>query len=126
MDKLSGLATSANFPNRALEERIKQVVDDIVQDYETDASVFDRALQNIEKLSEQQERALSRNIERVVRIQEGQEKLQQARREVASVINERIRPPAAPRVLLDLVGVRMARFNGPHPHQRRAAEQHLV
>ena len=103
VDKLSGLATSANFPNRALEERIKQVVDDIVQDYETDASVFDRALQNIEKLSEQQERALSRNIERVVRIQEGQEKLQQARREVASVINERIRPPAAPRVLLDLV-----------------------
>ncbi|MEP4146356.1 MAG: DUF1631 family protein [Halioglobus sp.] len=103
IDKLSGLATSANFPNRALEDRINKVVDEIVEDYEADVSVFDRALQKIEKLAEQQERALSRNIERVVRIQEGQEKLQQARRAVAGVINERIRPPAAPRVLLDLV-----------------------
>ncbi|TDG12025.1 DUF1631 family protein [Seongchinamella unica] len=103
VDKLSSLATSANFPNRALEDRINRVVDDIVEQYESDSSVFDRALQQIEKLTEQQERALSRNIERVVRIQEGQEKLQQARRAVAGIINERIRPPAAPRVLLDLV-----------------------
>jgi diguanylate cyclase (GGDEF)-like protein len=103
IDKLSGLATSANFPNRALEDRINKVVDDIVEDYENDSAVFDRALEQIDKLSKQQERALSRNIERVVRIQEGQEKLQQARRAVAAVINERIRPPAAPRVLLDLV-----------------------
>ena len=103
VDKLSSLATSANFPNRALEDRINKVVDEIVDDYENDSAVFDRALQKIEKLSKQQERALSRNIERVVRIQEGQEKLQQARRAVALVINERIRPPAAPRVLLDLV-----------------------
>ena len=103
VDKLSGLASSANFPNRALEDRINKVVDDIVDNYEADSAVFDRALEKIEKLSQQQERALSRNIERVVRIQEGQEKLQQARRAVASIINERIRPPAAPRVLLDLV-----------------------
>ena len=103
VDKLSGLATSANFPNRALEDRINKVVDEIVEEYESDSTVFERALQKIEKLSEQQERALSRNIERVVRIQEGQEKLQQARRAVAGVINDRIRPPAAPRVLLDLV-----------------------
>lgn len=103
VDKLSGLATSANFPNRALEDRINKVVDEIVEEYENDSSVFERALQKIEKLTEQQERALSRNIERVVRIQEGQEKLQQARRAVAGIINDRIRPPAAPRVLLDLV-----------------------
>lgn len=103
VDKLSSLASSANFPNRALEDRINEVVEEIVSDYEHDAAVFDRALQKIERLAEQQERALARNVERVVRIQEGQEKLQKARRCVADVINERIRPPAAPRVLLDLV-----------------------
>lgn len=103
VDKLSGLATSANFPNKALEERINGVVDEIVADYEHDSSVFDRALEKIEKLTAQQERALSRNIERVVKTQEGQEKLQKARRAVAAIINERIRPPAAPKVLLDLV-----------------------
>lgn len=103
VDKLSALATSANFPNRALEERINGVVDEIVTDYEHDNSVFDRALEKIDKLAAQQERALSRNIERVVNIQEGQEKLRKARRAVADIINERIRPPAAPKVLLDLV-----------------------
>jgi diguanylate cyclase (GGDEF)-like protein len=103
IDKLSGLATSANFPNKALEQRINDVVDEIVTDYERDSSVFERAREKIDKLAAQQERALSRNIERVVRIQEGQEKLQKARRAVAEIINERIRPPAAPKILLDLV-----------------------
>ncbi|KAA1193365.1 DUF1631 family protein [Pseudohalioglobus sediminis] len=103
VDQLAALATSANFPNPALEGRINKIVDEIVTEYEDDTAVFDRALTKIQKLSSQQERALSRNIERVVRIQEGQEKLQQARRAVADVINERVKPPAAPRVLLDLV-----------------------
>ncbi len=103
MDQLSTLASSANFPNPALEGRINKIVDEIVQEYEDDSAVFERARDKIDKLSKQQERALSRNIERVVRIQEGQEKLQQARRAVSDVINQRIQPPAAPRVLFDLV-----------------------
>jgi len=103
VDQLAALATSANFPNPALEGRINKIVAEIVEEYEEDSAVFDRARDKIHKLSEQQERALSRNIERVVRIQEGQEKLQQARQAVADVINQRIRPPAAPRVLFDLV-----------------------
>lgn len=103
VDQLAALASSANFPNPALEGRINKVVDEIVEDYEDDSAVFERARDKIDKLSKQQERALSRNIERVVRIQEGQEKLQQARLAANDVINERIRPPAAPRVLFDLV-----------------------
>ncbi len=103
VDKLSRLASSANFPNKALEGRINTIVDEIVTDYETDDSVFDAALDKIDRLLAQQERALSRNIERVVRTQEGQQKLADARREVARVINERIRPPAAPKVLQDLI-----------------------
>ncbi|GHD12658.1 hypothetical protein GCM10007052_13920 [Halioglobus japonicus] len=103
VDKLSSLATSANFPNRVLEERINHVVDEIVKDYDQDDAVFSRALSKIDRLLDQQQRAIARNVERVVRTQEGQEKLHQARRAVSDVINERIRPPAAPRVLLDLV-----------------------
>jgi diguanylate cyclase (GGDEF)-like protein len=103
VDKLSRLASSANFPNRALESRINNIVDDIVCDYENDDSVFDTALHKIEKLQAQQERALARNIDRVVRTQEGQQKLAEARREVAKIISARIQPPAAPKVLLDLI-----------------------
>ena len=103
VDKLSQLATSANFPNKALESRINGIVDDIVSDYENDSSVFDLALEKIDKLTAQQQRALARNIERVVRTQEGQEKLQKARQAVGVAINERLTQPTAPRVLMDLI-----------------------
>ena len=103
VDKLSRLAASANFPNKALEGRINNIVDDIIGDYENDDSVFETALGKIEKLVTQQERALARNIERVVRTQEGQQKLADARRAVGNLIGARIRPPAAPKVLQDLI-----------------------
>jgi len=103
VDKLSRLASSANFPNKALEGRINNIVDDIVSEYETDDSVFDTALGKIDRLLAQQERALSRNIERVVRTQEGQQKLADARRDVGRIIADRIRPPSAPKVLQDLI-----------------------
>lgn len=103
VDKLSRLASSANFPNKALEGRINNIVDDIVSEYETDDSVFDTALGKIDRLLSQQERALSRNIERVVRTQEGQQKLADARRDVSKIISDRIRPPSSPKVLQDLI-----------------------
>ncbi len=103
VNKLSRLAASGNFPNKALESRINSIVDEIISDYETDDSVFEVALGKIEKLAAQQERALLRNVERVVRTQEGQQKLAEARREVAKVIHARIRPPTAPKILQDLI-----------------------
>lgn len=103
VDKLSRLATSANFPNRALETRINRIVDSIVAEYENDESVFNAALDKIDSLVKQQERAMERNIERVVRTQEGQQKLADARREVGKAIRARIKPPATPRVLKELI-----------------------
>ena len=103
VDKLSRLATSANFPNKALEDRINGIVDDIVDDYETDDSIFASALRRIEKLVAQQERALSRNIERVVRTQEGRQKLADARTAVETAVSSRLPPPSAPKVLVDLI-----------------------
>jgi diguanylate cyclase (GGDEF)-like protein len=103
VDKLAQLSTTANFPNKALESRITEIVDNIVANYDDDSAVFDSALEKIDKLLAQQERALSRNVERVVRIQEGQEKLHKAQRFVDKAIGERLKPPQAPRVLLELV-----------------------
>jgi diguanylate cyclase (GGDEF)-like protein len=103
VDKLSGLATSANFPNKALEDRIGHIVDAIISDYENDVTVFNSALDKIGKLVEQQERALARNVERVVRTQEGQQTLADARTEVSKLIHSRVKPPAAPKVLQELI-----------------------
>lgn len=103
VDKLSQLATSANFPNKALESRIGAIIDTIIADYETDSAVFDSALEKIDNLQSQQERALSRNIERVVKTQEGQEKLSQARREVGRFIRATIPDQNTPKALVDLI-----------------------
>jgi diguanylate cyclase (GGDEF)-like protein len=103
VDKLSQLASSANFPNKALESRINAIVQDIVSDYESDDAVFSVALEKIDRLVSQQERALSRNIERVVRTQEGQETLAHARRAVGYMINSSLDGNLAPRVLIDLI-----------------------
>jgi len=103
LDKLAQLSTSANFPNKALEGRITEIVDQIVSEYDNDNATFDTALVKIDKLVSQQERALSRNVERVVRIQEGQEKLQKAQQSVDKVIAGKVKTANAPRVLVDLV-----------------------
>ena len=103
LDKLAQLSTSANFPNKALEARITAIVDQIVADYDNDNSVFDTALEKIDKLLAQQERALSRNVERVVRIQEGQEKLHKAQQAVDKVIATKVKTDHAPRVLVSLL-----------------------
>mgnify|MGYP003630452851 FL=1 len=103
LDKLAQLSTSANFPNKALEGRITEIVEQIVSEYDDDDSVFDSALLKIDKLVSQQERALSRNVERVVRIQEGQEKLQKAQQSVDKVIANKVKTAHAPRVLVDLM-----------------------
>lgn len=103
LDKLAQLSTSANFPNKALESRITEIVNQIVAGYGEDSSVFDSALVKIDKLVAQQERALSRNVERVVRIEEGQEKLLKARQAVDKVIATKIKTAHSPRILVDLV-----------------------
>lgn len=103
VDKLAQLAGSANFPNKALESRIERIVDKIIDEYDDDSIVFDTALAKVEKLVSQQQRAQERNRERVVKTQEGQQKLKSAQRAAAEAINVRIAPPEAPEVLVQLV-----------------------
>ncbi|NND67280.1 MAG: DUF1631 family protein, partial [Halioglobus sp.] len=103
VDRLSSLAASANFPNRALEGRIGEIVEGIISEYGVDTAVFDEALGKIDRLTAQLERAQSRNVERLIRTMEGQEKLATARREVDELFNAHLKPPAAPRLLLELM-----------------------
>ncbi|MFN2288487.1 MAG: DUF1631 family protein [Chromatocurvus sp.] len=103
LDKLSQLATAENFPNRVLERKVRGIVDDIAARYDGDASVFQSALESLDRLVVQQETALRKNIERVVSTMEGQERLQQAQQSVERLLGTFIKPPSAPRVLLDLM-----------------------
>ncbi len=103
IDSLAKLSSSANFPNKALENRIQKIVTGIVDNYDNDSEVFDKALGDVEHLVAQQERALARNVERVVKTEDGQQRLQKAQLAVNNVVRSRVRPPAAPTVLVELI-----------------------
>ncbi len=103
IDKVAQLSSSANYPNKALEGRISTIVDNIVDNYEDDSSVFKSALEQLDTLSEQQQKALERNVERVVKTQDGQQKLRKAHVAVDKILRSRIRPPKAPKPIVDLV-----------------------
>lgn len=103
VDKVAQLASSANYPNKALENKVSGVIDNIVDNYETDSDVFEGALSNLDKLVMQQEAALERNVQRVVKTQDGQEKVRKANAAVEKVLRSRIRPPYSPKPMVDLV-----------------------
>jgi diguanylate cyclase (GGDEF)-like protein len=103
VDKLAELAASANFPNKALESRIGKIVDRIITEYDDDSIVFDTALEKVDKLVKQQQRAQARNRERVVKTQEGKQKLQKAQRATSEVIDAKLGAQQTPEVLVQLV-----------------------
>lgn len=103
IDKLTHLAASANYPNPTLEKKVQGIVDNIVDNYQTDSTVFDTALEDTDKLIEQQKNALARNVERVVKTHEGQQQLSNAQTAVDKILQTRIRPPTAPQPLVDLI-----------------------
>ncbi len=103
IDKVAQLSSSANYPNKALENRVSGIIDNIVENYKTDSSVFETALGDLDKLAQQQQRAHERNVERVVKTQDGQQKLHKAHQAVDKILNSRIRPPNAPKPIVDLV-----------------------
>lgn len=103
IDKVAQLSDSANYPNRALESRVTGIIDNIVDSYKDDSAVFQTALTDLDKLSDQQLRALERNVERVVKTQNGKQKLEKAQKAVDKVLTRRLRPPHAPKPIVDLV-----------------------
>jgi diguanylate cyclase (GGDEF)-like protein len=103
VNRLTQLSASGNYPNLALQNRLAKIIAGITENFDDDGEVFTRALEELESLSLQQQQALARNISRVVETQEGQQKLSRAREEVATMLRSRIRPPRAPKVLVDLI-----------------------
>ncbi len=103
VDKLAQLATSANFPNKALENRIERIIETIINDYDDDSMVFGSALANVDKLVSQQQRAQTRNLDRVVKTQQGQQKLDEAHLTVQQIIDAKFTSQLVPEVLLKLI-----------------------
>lgn len=100
LDKLMRLCDFAEPANPVLDQRMEQLIDQIVSDYQGDNRVFSRYDEQLEQLLAAQQRAYHSNAERVLQYHRGRDKLQQARRQVLRSLAE-VFGPQAPKVLLD-------------------------
>lgn len=100
LDKLMRLCDFAEPANPVLDQRMEQLIDQIVSDYQGDNRVFSRYDEQLEQLLAAQQRAYQSNAERVLQYHRGRDKLQQARRQVMRSLAE-VFGPQAPKVLLD-------------------------
>ncbi|MEL7044055.1 MAG: DUF1631 family protein, partial [Pseudomonadota bacterium] len=103
LDKLSMLAGTEKSANRAIQAKAAGIVDRIAQEYDGDSEVFADAQGELDKLMAQQGRVLERNIERVVKGLEGQERLTRAQRRVEDLLEQHIDPEKTPRALVELL-----------------------
>jgi diguanylate cyclase (GGDEF)-like protein len=103
LDKLSMLAGADRSATRAVQTKVAAIVDRIVEDYDGDSEVFAGAQRELDKLLAQQGRVLERNVERVVKGLEGQERLSQAQRRVENLVRQHVGGDRAPRPLLELL-----------------------
>ncbi|MGH8354832.1 MAG: DUF1631 family protein, partial [Pseudomonas sp.] len=104
LDKLMRLCDFSEQPNHALENRVQQLIDGIVNDYRGDSGVFTRCDQELEQLLTVQQRAYSNNADRVLQYHRGRDKLEQARQQVGREL-ARLFGSHAPKVLIDWLDV---------------------
>lgn len=100
LDKVMRLCDFAEPANPVLDQRMEQLIDQIVSDYQGDNRVFSRYDEQLEQLLAAQQRAYHSNAERVLQYHRGRDKLQQARRQVLRSLAE-VLGPQAPKVLFD-------------------------
>lgn len=88
-------------------EQTKTVLTDgvrrILEEYETDVEVYSDLLDDLNKLTKQQESIYRRNISRVAEVYEGQEKIAMAKEQVAEEIDNRFKGSNVPVVVNDLL-----------------------
>jgi|GEM_PF-3042657 len=104
LDKLMRLCDFSEPPNHVLEQRVQQLIDGIVQDYQGDSDVFSRCNAELEQLLAVQQRAYSNNAERVRQYNRGRDALEQARQQVEQALAD-LFDDQAPKVLMDWLEV---------------------
>ncbi|OHC27096.1 MAG: hypothetical protein A2Y50_13635 [Pseudomonadales bacterium RIFCSPLOWO2_12_59_9] len=100
LDKLMRLCDFSEQANPALEQRVEQLIDGIVNNYQGNSEVFSSCDQQLEQLLAMQQRAYSNNADRVMQYHRGRDKLELAREQVNRTLAE-LFGAQVPKVLLD-------------------------
>lgn len=86
LDRLLRLAQNSELPNRALEQRLQELIARIVNDPQGDADAFLACDGELEELLSLQQRASRQNVERLKQLHKGRDTLELAQREVAAAL----------------------------------------
>lgn len=104
MNRIAQLGAKGATLNPASRKRVSELVEQIVQEFEQDTSVFDLVLAELDGLIEKQNKLYVKNVERVAAAADGVHKVDEAKVAVARALNERFsgkQIPSAVTVLVD-------------------------
>jgi diguanylate cyclase (GGDEF)-like protein len=103
LDKLSTLASADHTLNRSLKNKVASIVDRIADEYDEDSAIFASAQEELDALLGKQDQARERNVERVIKALEGQERLRSAQRRVEDTLEQSLDPAATPGAVQQLL-----------------------
>jgi len=103
MDRLAQVGVKGARMSPSQVKRINGLVSRIQTEHEQDAGVFDEALAEVDEIVERQNLLYRRNVERVMAAAEGQQKVEESKREVAKAIHERVAGRKVPKAVATLL-----------------------
>ena len=104
INRLAQIGQKSVVKNVTTESAAQRVVDRIVKQFDSDITVFDEALLELDKLIERQDKIYSRNVTRLTEVCDGQERLSVAKLKVEEALDARLAGKSVPKaipVLLD-------------------------
>ncbi len=103
MNRIAQLGAKGSKLNPANREKVSQLVQRIIQEFESDTAIFDTVLTELDQIIDRQNNLYVKNVERVAAAAEGTHKVEDANLAVTKAINERIAYKFVPSALVTLI-----------------------
>lgn len=100
---LNQLAQLGASESRTIKRTVDNVVNRIVENFDSNPAAFEEALEQLQPLVERQSRAFTGNVQRTVKASEGQQTLLNAQQDVAREVDRRLNGSRVPDILLKLL-----------------------
>ncbi|OEY65736.1 DUF1631 family protein [Marinobacter sp. X15-166B] len=103
MNRIAQLSAKDARENPVLQRRVDELIERIVNDFEQDTAVFEKAVTELDVLVERQQRIYRRNVERVTAAAEGAQKVADSKAAVATELDRRLAGRRVPKAVVSLL-----------------------
>jgi EAL domain-containing protein (putative c-di-GMP-specific phosphodiesterase class I) len=103
MNRIAQLGAKGSKLNPASRDKVSQLVQKIILEFESDTAIFDTVLAELDQIIDRQNNLYVKNVERVAAAAEGSHKVEDANLAVTNAINERIAHKFVPSALVTLI-----------------------